>query len=120
MTAPMRCRTRPCPECPWVRSTAPGQFSRERYDALAATSGMPGDEAPIGSGLFACHMTVEGSEVPCAGWLASVGYESIPVRLLLATGRIPASVMDAAPDWPELFGSYEEMANAMANTGERR
>lgn len=108
-------RKRPCPECPWTISTPPGQFPESRYDALACTTGAPGREARFGSPLFACHKSHEGKDVPCAGWLAAVGIESITVRLLVCQGRLPASVLKPGDDWPELFASYEEIAEAMAS-----
>lgn len=113
----MKTRRRPCRECPWVTSTDPGQFPAERYEALEATTGERGAEAPIGSPLFACHKSIDGAEMPCAGWLAAVGIESIPVRLLVSFGEIPSEALRPGPDWPDLFESYEEMAAAM---GRRR
>ena len=115
MDAPaVNCRKKPCAECPWVRSTPPGQFPAERYDALRATTGSPGREAWIDAALFACHMSTEVDPIPCAGWLASVGYYSLRVRILLADGTIPREAMTPGPEWPDLFDSYEEMAEAQS------
>lgn len=111
-TEPVTCRRRPCAECPWVKATPPGQFSRERFEALRATTGEPGNEAPLGSGLFACHKSAEGKELPCAGWLAAVGHFHIGIRLMLARGEIPAESMEPGDDWPELHESYDEMMEA--------
>lgn len=108
----MHTRKRPCEECPWVRATEPGQFPAERYEELRATTGSPGDEAQLGAPMFACHKSREGGELPCAGWLASVGYESLTVRVLLAQGEIPPEAMRPGEDWPALFESYEEMEEA--------
>ena len=105
---------RPCRECPWRRDVTPGQFPACRYDALRDTSGSAGNEAPLGAPLFACHKSPEGQEWACAGWLAAVGYEHLGVRLLVITERIPAEAMSPGADWPELHGSYEEMAAAKA------
>lgn len=111
----MFCRKLPCHECPWVKGTAPGQFPAERYEALEYTTGSPGREAPVGAPMFACHLSHEGRDVPCAGWLASVGYESLTVRILVIQGRLPAEALNPGPDWPELFQSYEDMARAMSS-----
>lgn len=108
-------RKHPCSECPWVRDTPPGQFPESRYEALEHTTGLPGREAPMGSPMFACHKSHEGRDVPCAGWLASVGYESLTVRVLVIQGRLPSSVLNPGRDWPELFESYAEMAGEMAS-----
>lgn len=112
MVESMACRRRPCAECPWVKVTPPGRFSRERYEVLRATTGEPGNEAPIGAAMFACHKSAEGKELPCAGWLAAVGYESLTVRVNLATGAIPPEALEPGEDWPELHGSYDEMMEA--------
>ncbi|WP_425301265.1 DUF6283 family protein [Nocardia wallacei] len=66
-------RRYPCAECPWRRDTPAGQFSQERYDDLAATTGSPGREAWLDAPLLACHKSPEGGEETCAGWLAAVG-----------------------------------------------
>lgn len=47
--------------------------------------------------------------MPCAGWLAAVGYESLTVRVLLGRGEIPVGRMTPEPDWPELHASYAEL-----------
>ncbi|WP_241031712.1 hypothetical protein [Rhodococcus koreensis] len=59
---------------------APGRFGRERFDALAATSGGPGREVEVGGAMFACHKSPEGAEEACAGWLAVAGVEHLGVR----------------------------------------
>lgn len=108
----MKHRKRPCGECPWSKETPPGQFPLSRYEEIAHTSGEPGTEAPLGAPLFACHMSLEGRDVPCAGWLAAIGRESLPVRVLVAYEELPPEVLDPGPDWPELFDSYAAMMNA--------
>jgi hypothetical protein len=102
---------------PLSKETPPGQFPRSRYEEIAHTSGVQGAEAPLGSPLFACHMTIEGRDAPCAGWLAAVGIESLPVRVLIAYNELPASVLEPGPDWPELYGSYAEMVDAQGAVG---
>lgn len=110
----MRLCERPCPQCPWRRDTPAGKFSAERYEALSETSGTRGAEAGLDAPMFACHMTDEGAERACAGWLAVVGYEHLGVRLALLRGRLDPAVLRPAPDWPPLFGSYEEMVRVQA------
>jgi hypothetical protein len=106
-------RKRPCHECPFVRTTPPGQFTAARYEALRSTTeDAENVQAPLGTPLFACHLTHEGRDMPCAGWLAAVGYSSIPVRVLIARGRLPSSVLQPGDDWPPLFDSYDAMAKA--------
>jgi hypothetical protein len=93
----MRCHRRPCAECPWSKETPPGQFPRSRYEEIAGTSGSPGDDRPLGTPMFACHMTIEGREVPCAGWLVAIGLHHLTVRLLVAEGELPAEVLRPGP-----------------------
>lgn len=112
MAEAMPCRRVPCAECPWVKATKAGQFTAERFEALRATTGGPGNEAPFGSPMFACHKSADGKEMPCAGWLAAVGIESITVRVLVSTGRIPAEALHPGEEWPELHTSYAEMEEA--------
>lgn len=110
----MNCRKSPCAECPWVKSTAPGQFPRANYERLRNTTGEPGKEAPWDASLFACHKSSEENEMPCAAWLASVGFENLRVRILLSEGKIPPEAMQPGDDWPELHESYDEMMEAKA------
>lgn len=107
-------RRYPCAECPFRRDTDPGQFPACRYEALTETVGAPGREAGMGAPMFACHKSPEGREEACAGWLAVAGIEHLRVRLAVALGDLPASVLSPAADWPALFGSYEEMAATQA------
>ena len=108
----MNCRVRPCAECPWVKATPRGQFPARRYEALRDTTGEPGDEVPIGSPIFACHKSQEGRELPCAGWLGSVGVYHLGMRLAAARGELGDSPFRPGEDWPELHESYDEMVEA--------
>lgn len=67
-------------------------------------------DAPV----FACHMTHEGREQACAGWLAVAGYEHLGVRIAVITDRLPAEALSPGEGWPGLFASYDEMAAAQA------
>jgi hypothetical protein len=103
---------RPCPECPFRKDTPPGQFSCSRYAALRETAGGPGREIPLGGPVFACHITPDGKEHACAGWLASCGYDHITIRLAISQKQLPASVLRPQPGWPELYPDYASMAAA--------
>lgn len=103
---------RPCDECPWRVSAQPGRFPACRYRALQETSGSPGQEAELGAPMFACHKSPEGQERACAGWLATVGMDHIGVRFAVITGQLDPVALRPGEDWPELFGSYEEMVNS--------
>lgn len=110
-------RAYPCNECPWRRSTPPGQFPGTRYDTLRNTSGTRGAEAALNAPLFACHKTAEGQEQACAGWLAAVGAGHLGVRLAVIQGRLPATALQPGEGWPELFDTYDEMADTQRAGG---
>ncbi|MCM6774520.1 DUF6283 family protein [Nocardia sp. CDC159] len=114
----VRHRKFPCAECPWRRDTAPGQFSQDRFDYLAATTGSPGQEVWLDAPLFACHKSPEGHEEACAGWLATVGYYHLGVRLAVHSKRLDPAALEAGPDWPELHTSYSDMVEAKAHRPE--
>lgn len=101
---------RPCANCPWRRDSPAHEFPIERYAALRATSGHPGLEAGLGAPAFACHKSHPGRDRACAGWLAVAGIDHLGVRLAVAIGRLQPTVLQPGEDWPELFASFDEMA----------
>lgn len=112
---------RPCAECPWRRDQPPGRFPPERYDALRATcrDGDTSFNAGFGAPLFACHKTPEGRETACAGFLAVEGWSNVSVRMAVTAGHLDPDALTPGGDWPDLYGSYEEMhaANTPAVSG---
>lgn len=65
--------------------------------------------------MFACHMTQEGRESPCAGYLAVAGATSITVRLAVHVGSVDLAAIEAAVEageFPPMFTSFAEMAVA--------
>lgn len=110
-----------CAECPWKRSTPPGQFTAARFEALRDTSGSRNSadhdsraapEAGLDAPIFACHKTAEGKEIACAGWLAVEGADHLGIRLAVITGAIPADALAPKPGCPDLFDDYAQMAAA--------
>ncbi|EIV03098.1 hypothetical protein MA6G0728R_5378 [Mycobacteroides abscessus 6G-0728-R] len=77
---------------------------------MRATAGAPGREAELGAPIFACHKSEPGRDRVCAGWLAIAGTDHLGIRLAVAVGRLPGGVLQPGEDWPNLFGSYDEMA----------
>lgn len=102
-------RKAPCSNCPFRKDVPPGEFPSDRYEALLASVGTDDEMRMPGDPLFACHKSSEGKEIACAGWLHVCGWQHLTVRLALAAGKLDRAVMDGAPDWPELFASYDEM-----------
>lgn len=110
----MRRQKRPCANCPFRLDVEPGEFSAERYAELRATCRHEATvQAPLGAPMFACHKSPEGGEFACAGWLAVEGLNHIGVRVALAHGDLPREAMEPGADWPDLYPSYEEMAERM-------
>lgn len=95
-----------CRECPWKVSNPPGKFPPERYAALASTAdrshGFP-------QKVFACHMTPEGGERACAGFVIVVSRDNVSLRLAVSQGQFKPDEIEADD---ELYGSYAEMAAA--------
>jgi len=96
--------TRTCAECPWRRDVATGKFPASRFRSLRATCEPGGLPA-----VFACHMTPEGAERACAGFLAVCGADSNRVRIAVYQGRVE---LDAIQSDGPLYGSFAEMARA--------
>jgi len=118
MAEPLPRRKFPCGECPFRRDTTPGQFPASRYEALRATTGSPGHEAPIGAPFFGCHKGEPGTnaDLACAGWLAVAGIGHLGVRFAVLTGRLEPEHLRPGEGWPELFSSYGEMAAAQGGS----
>lgn len=114
MSADLPARRHPCADCPWRRDAPVGQWSMERFQNLAATSGTPGAEIAYGGPMFACHKSVAGRDQACAGWLATVGGEHIGVRIAVAQGRLDPAALSPGEGWPELHPTYADMVARQA------
>jgi hypothetical protein len=103
-------RRYPCNECPWKRDAPVGQFPASRYEALRATS----DQSGMGAPFFGCHKGEPGTgtDLACAGWLAVAGSEHLGIRLAVIMGRLDPGDLRPGDGWPDLYGSYEELAAA--------
>lgn len=71
----MKHATIPCAECPWRTDVAPGKFPPERYVALAPTA------YDLAMKVFACHMSKEGGEFACAGFLLQSSAHNLSCRM---------------------------------------
>lgn len=93
--------------CPWRKDAPPGEFPACRFDALRSTVTQQFPQP-----IFACHKSREGRDIACAGYLAVEGHGSVTIRLEVATGRLDPAALQPGPDWPELYGSFDEMVAA--------
>lgn len=99
----LRSRRRPCENCPWRKDARPGEFSAERYRALAASA------YDLSEVLFACHKSLDGREVTCAGFLARGADHNLAVRFAyLRRGLEPIDRSDGL----DLYEGFRELAIA--------
>ena len=107
---------RPCPACPWRRDSHPRDipnFSLDLAEGLASTSRQGNFGPNYGAPMFACHESVEGAEIACAGWVAVEGEAHPNIRLAVSLGRLDASALSPGEDWPELREDFEEVITAL-------
>lgn len=109
----MNYRQRPCVDCPWRTDADLSKFTDHDFAKLVRTNGTPGDEAPPGTTMMACHQDQPGTAHAmrlCAGWFAVVGPDHVGVRMMVARGKLPP--LRPGPDWPTLYASLKELLNA--------
>lgn len=92
-----------CSECPWRRDVKVGKFPPSRYAELAET--VEQDFGPI----FACHMSTEGQDTPCVGYLMRDGENNFRVRLMIFDGDVKLNELSS--DAP-LYDNFAQMARA--------
>ncbi|WP_208450526.1 DUF6283 family protein [Burkholderia ambifaria] len=119
-TCRMKIAARPCASCPW-RVDQDGRnipnFDLPLAEALASTCPDARDMGPdFGAAMFACHQSTIGGEIPCAGWLAQVGYRHPGVRMAVLTGRICEDALTPGPGWPELHDNYSDVLDKLRAT----
>jgi hypothetical protein len=98
-----RYQTQPCAECPWRTDVVPGRFPPERFRDLAATA------YDLAVAQFACHMSPEGAEFGCAGFVLRGAAHNLGARLAARVGRLRLG--EIASPYP-LHASYRAMAVA--------
>lgn len=103
---------KPCAPCPWRKDAEPGRFTEERWTVLEGSVRKPDEHGrpsgpEYGDVLFACHITQEGQDQLCAGWLAVEGAEHPNVRLDVFRGVIPQCALSPQEGWPELHDSFD-------------
>lgn len=94
----MKYATIPCAECPWRRDVPVGKFPPERYVALAPTA------YDMAGTVFACHMSREGGEFACAGFILQSSAHNFACRM----ARQRLEVRSPYP----LFDTYRQLAVA--------
>lgn len=92
-----------CANCPWLRSSPPGEFKVERYISLKGSV-----QQGFGK-MFACHKSQEGEEFACVGALLRGGMANFYARTFVAQGQIDLSKLRATGP---LYECFSEMARA--------
>ncbi|WP_208454142.1 DUF6283 family protein [Burkholderia gladioli] len=116
----MKAAARPCASCPWrVDKDARDipNFDMQLAEKLSETCPDARNMGPaFGAAMFACHQSKDGAEIPCAGWLATVGERHPMVRLAVMRGRLPAESLVPGSDWPELHDNYPAVLDKLRVT----
>lgn len=85
----------PCKSCPWRTDVAPGEFPPQRYIVLAETAW---DMAVT---QFACHLSPEGREFGCAGWVLQQAAHNFGARMAISRGALnPREISSPYPLHP--------------------
>ncbi len=102
-----------CGSCPWRTDKDARDipnFDLHLAEELANTCPDENGMGPsFGASWFACHQSREGEEIPCAGWLATVGRTHPGVRIAISSGKLDASVLDSPECGPTLHETYGEV-----------
>lgn len=111
-----RHQKRLCDECPWRRDVPAGRFTKERFAELRST--VMQDFSPI----FACHKSVEGKDVACAGYLLRDGINNFTVRLAIVHDEIDLPEIRRYAAMIPLYEDYAQMerANIRASDHKKR
>lgn len=93
----------PCANCPWRLEAEPGEFTAERYRALAASA------YDMSFMVFQCHKTSDEKPVVCAGFLSRGADHNLAIRLAYSGGRLEP--MDRSGG-AELYPNFRALAVA--------
>lgn len=83
-------RTKQCVECPWRVDATIGAFPPENFARLVSSCRQGWGQ------LFACHLSPDGRESACVGWIASEcanGPRLFDLRFALARGLVQPEVL---------------------------
>jgi hypothetical protein len=102
---------KPCASCPWRVGVVGARDIPGWGPELAA--GLAQSCRDDGFAIMACHKSREGAEIPCAGYLAVVGYDSIGARILSSsTKRDIVAEAQADAEGTDLHPDFEAMLQA--------
>jgi len=85
-------KRRPCPTCPWRRSTRRRGFPGGIIDAEGLLGQLDGSRLTA----MQCHCTPDGAKAEvCVGFALVVGAESVGLRLAVALGLVAIDDLEA-------------------------
>lgn len=103
----MTTKRRPCKSCPWIASNTPDMIPHYDPHKAACLAETCRDD---GTKIMACHLSAEGAEFPCAGFVVQVAGDSIGVRLAIVLGQLDFDDYEAGPE--PLHPDFEAMHRA--------
>ena len=113
MSACQWAATRPCPSCPWRKTSNPDGsdipgFDMDKMRGLANTVGHGDAFRPI----MACHGSTEGNDRPCIGYLAQEGWSNLAVRMAAIDGRVDLAAIAEDTIDIDLWPTFHDMLHA--------
>lgn len=108
----------PCATCPWRVDKGANTIPRYNHELACALRKTVGEGDAFRT-IMACHHSQEGQEIACNGYLATVGWTNINVRLLARKGKVPNpdSVANACESAGiQLHETFEEMLAKLSET----
>lgn len=104
----------PCRSCPFRLDQTADDIPRFRLELAEAL--VHCQDGNLDSPMMACHQSTEGSEVICAGWLATHGWDSLQVRIAMSHDKIHPEALAPGEDWPAMHSSYDEALEKLRRT----
>lgn len=100
----LRTPATPCASCPYRKDVPSGVWDWEEYEKLRQYDEDPTDPTRAIGHVFLCHQPIENRQAVCRGWV-EVHYDTIPVRMAMASGAVDPATVQEPPPGVELFES---------------
>ncbi len=109
-----QCADKPCPNCPWLKSSLVGggsipNFSIEQMRNLQNTVPERGSEDDGFRNIMACHKSTVNNQYACAGYIAVHGLQNINVRLMGARGHADLGKVFDNCEGLDLYSNFHDM-----------
>lgn len=109
-----KCPKKPCPNCPWRKSTLAGGaeipgFEIERMRNLQNTVPPRGSDKDGFRKIMACHKSTDDRTFACAGYAIQAGDSNLNFRLLAMENNIDMGKLRGSVKPDELYDNFYEM-----------